>query len=168
MSRNWAIFEKIFAVIQITIAGFMVYGLYEYLKADENYEAGEDEFFEGKSHTTFHFYLSRNQQIYLLIAVCLCGSLLWLFNKKLGWVLSLSFFSSYLGFTLMYSLFWLPIEGYSQWLRFILEVLTTFIFIAFLVQKPLVEKYRITKKDWAITAVMVILISLDLNWHRLF
>jgi len=160
MNRTWLVFEKIFAAVEIVLAMFLLWSLY--------YEINlwEDILYMSKSKPSFWHLLINQQSLVVVDVLFLSGGLLFFFRKKAGWVISTSLW-------IYYCIIGIPIALFEhQWNKSdfykIPLMILWFVLLLPLIQKPILNKYKINKTDWAITAILVILISLDANWKYLF
>lgn len=159
MNRTWLIFEKIFAMIQALLACLFIYFDYDFLIEDGERVAD-------RGYPTLKLAeVVCNIQIWLLPVLFLVAGTLLLLNKRLGWILSISLYLTFVIYVLMSEIRYNSVSTWYQILSLFILCISP---IAFLAQKPFIIKYHIRKKQWLIVGVLVIVISLILYWVRIF
>lgn len=160
MDRTWTVFEKILAVVQILLALAVAFMMYSYIMTDE-----ETGITAAISDFRFsHYDLVEYRTMYSVVILLLSGSLLLLYNKKAGWVISIIVW--------LFWLFWLLIvyyygnySGTSPWLLALFPI-SCFGVIIFLTQKHFLIKYSLSKSYGLIVLAGVILLLADYDWKQ--
>src|SRR6185312_8213062 len=99
MNRTWLIFEKIFALVEITLAMFLLWSLYYEINLWEGI------LYMVKNKPSFWHLLLNQQSLAVVDVLFLSGGLLFFFEKKAGWVISVSLWIYYLVIGIPMSLF---------------------------------------------------------------
>jgi len=146
MNRIWLLFEKIFAVIEIVSAGLFIY-------VDCVNERDQP-----------LSQILKDTNIHVLYILHVVGGILLLFNKKTGWIISVPMWALFvIGFDILsFS------DGEIDWTVLILFSIMGIAFLVFILQKPFLKKYQISKKDWIIIAGIAPVIVIFACWHHLF
>lgn len=150
MTRTWLLFERLFAIIEIAIALlFILY--FDYV--------GE------RDYTLLNILSDTN--VFILHLLFLSGGILLLLNEKVGWMISLPMWSLFL----IGSCIFMSSQGgwdETEVTVLLLCLAIGFAFVIFILQKPFLDKYQISKKNWAIVAGMIPVIIILACWHHLF
>ena len=159
MNRTWLIFEKIFAVIQALLACLFIAFDYDFLIEDGERVAD-------RGYPTLKLAeVVYNIQTWILPVLFLVAGTLLLLNKRLGWILSISLYLTFVIYLLMSEVRY---DSGSNWYQTLLLFILCISPIAFLAQKPFLTKYHIGKKQWLFVGILVIAISLTSYWQRIF
>jgi hypothetical protein len=164
MNRNWLLFEKLFAIIEISLAIVLASVMYRFVSY---YHKKFHSNFVAAHVSEFKALILNHHQGYVQIILFTTAGTLLLFSKKTGWMLSVA-----LGFCavidiVVFSFFNYRFHG-MQLIEAGLVFLSAIWLMVNIVQKHFLLKYKVTKKDWLITVILFILISLDTNWKYLF
>ena len=147
INRTWTIFEKILAVGEIVLAGLTIF-FSDYI-AERSYPIRQ---------------ILSDINVFILHLLFLTGGALLFFSKKTGWIISVTMWFLFL---IGFNIFTLS-NGEINWAALISFSTISIVFLVFMLQKPFLEKYRISKKDWLIIAGMVPVIIIVACWHHLF
>ncbi|WP_448700162.1 hypothetical protein ACFGVR_23545 [Mucilaginibacter sp. AW1-3] len=160
MNRKWLLFEKIYAVLIILLGFLSLYQFYLFWKM----------LWDSRQATTELFYggIGISAQADLLtVGMLIAAGILLMLNKKSGWLINISLLVCSIGYGVVQIFskhrFISIAPNYLLPVVFFLLVciITTILFL----QKPMLTKYLINKRDILVVFCLILVISVDVLYN---